>query len=123
MVFAAGQHLTASALNALVLTDTWNDMTLLNSWVVGVQPQYRIDPDGMVHLRGRVANGTNTVGTVIATLPAGYRSTISQRFVCGTGSTGTTYGCIQVEGDGDLVIAAAAGIASYNFDNIQYGTT
>lgn len=59
----------------------WNDMPLQNSWApyssvnvndVFQRPQYTKN-GGIVQVRGLIQSGTATAGTVIATLPAGYR--------------------------------------------------
>jgi hypothetical protein len=103
----------------------WNNLGLQNGWVSSLQPQYRLYPDGDVQLRGRIANGTNAVGTVVATLPAGYRLPAAQhgaRWVCGRSDATAQYGMIQVESDGDLVIAATPTLASLDLSGIRFST-
>lgn len=55
----------------------WTSLTLQNSWVayggIYASPQYTKGADGLVSLKGFIKNGTTTAGTIIATLPAGYR--------------------------------------------------
>lgn len=62
-------------------TITWNDLPLQNGWVsydslnvtdAFQRPQYTKN-GGIVQVRGLVQNGTATAGTVVATLPVGYR--------------------------------------------------
>jgi len=57
----------------------WLDMELQNGWVQSssldaVLPQYYKDSHGRVNIRGIIDSGTVTDGTLIARLPAGYRS-------------------------------------------------
>lgn len=56
-------------------TETWQNLTLNNSWVSDGSntAQYRLDADGSVYIRGRIKDGVSAGGTVFATLPAGYR--------------------------------------------------
>lgn len=57
--------------------ETWHNVALLNGWAnrgATFDPlQYRLLPDGTVHLRGTIAGGTSASGTQIGTVPAGYR--------------------------------------------------
>jgi hypothetical protein len=54
----------------------WLPLTLQNSWVVYDstfnQPRY-IRLGRVVYVQGLIKNGTTTVGTALASLPAGYR--------------------------------------------------
>lgn len=53
----------------------WNNLTLPAGWTADQPCQYKLFPDGMVRLRG-IANANVSpipAGTVLATLPAGYR--------------------------------------------------
>ena len=80
----------------------WITPTLLNSWVnydAGVETHaaYRIDDDGMVHVKGLVKTGTPPA--VIFTLPVGYRppghivfSTVSNE----------SFGVLRVLSDGSI---------------------
>ena len=60
-------------------TNVWQTPTLVNGWVNYGSPYtsagYTKDSNGVVHLRGLVKSGATTTGTVIFTLPAGYRPT------------------------------------------------
>lgn len=55
----------------------WNNLSLQNGWVwygtIYSTPQYTKGADGLVKLKGLIGSGTITAGTVIATLPVGYR--------------------------------------------------
>ncbi len=58
----------------------WTNMTLSNSWVTYqasplyyAQPQYTRAADCMVTLKGMIKSGVTTSGTIVTTLPVGYR--------------------------------------------------
>lgn len=54
----------------------WISATLLNGWVDGTLAtgaKYFKDEFGIVHLSGDIESGATTVGTVLLTLPTGYR--------------------------------------------------
>jgi hypothetical protein len=59
------------------LADDWNDMDLLNSWVIHggewQTPQWIMTPDGILHLRGLIKDGTTTAGTDIWEIPSNIR--------------------------------------------------
>lgn len=56
---------------------TWANLALQNSWVnyggIYSTAQYTKTSDGVVHLKGLIRNGTTPYGTLLATLPAGFR--------------------------------------------------
>jgi len=56
---------------------SWLDMKLQNGWVQYdggyFDPKYYKDPHNVVHLRGMIKSGTAAAGTVLFTLPEGYR--------------------------------------------------
>jgi hypothetical protein len=59
----------------LVTTDTWHDMTLLNSWTLGGggYARYMMGNNGNVYVEGdNVIPGTTTGGTNVWTIPAAY---------------------------------------------------
>lgn len=89
----AGQILTGGVM--IVSGEVWTAPTLLNGWTnLGTPYQtaaFRKMPDGNVQLRGVVANGTKTDGTVMFTLPAGYAPTKDEIVEAGNASaTGLT---------------------------------
>jgi len=79
-------------ISGIIIQDDWVAPTLLNSWVnygSGSNPAgYFKDKQGIVHLRGLVANG---VGTTIFTLPVGFRPTYVEfkSTVASAGGAGT----------------------------------
>lgn len=85
IVFAGGP-VTATAGTAakptVITTDTWQTMSLLNSWSLGGggYAQYKLEPDNRVSIRGaNVIPGTATGGTSIWTPPAAYNPSVTQR--------------------------------------------
>lgn len=56
---------------------SWSSLSFVNGWVnnggIYTTAQYTKSSDGLVSLKGLVRGGTATAGTVIATLPFGYR--------------------------------------------------
>lgn len=75
---------------------------LLNAWAVYgasfTPPGYYKDPDGVVHLRGLIKDGT--VGLVAFTLPPGYRPSGTLIF---SSITSTGAGRLDVLATGDVV--------------------
>lgn len=61
----------------IVNTESWNTLAGSNGWTpnVSLPLSYRKDPTGRVWFRGIIASGTLTGGTLIFTLPVGYRPT------------------------------------------------
>lgn len=93
----------------------WRSLSTLNSWVRYsnnyAAPEYCKDPFGFVHVRGVVASGTLTSGTVIATLPAGYRP--ESIMVFPAVNAGIALARVDVLPNGDIILGAAAGSATY----------
>jgi hypothetical protein len=90
----------------------WQTPTLLNSWVDFGNPYgptaYRKDLNGVVHLRGVIKDGTTTGGTVVFTLPAGFRpgANLEEIFVATTNPQNSAE--VVVEADGDVAIYGAS---------------
>jgi len=71
LIATAGTASTPS----LITTDTWHNMTLLNSWSLGGggYARYMMGNNGNVYVQGdNVIPGTTTGGTNVWTIPAGY---------------------------------------------------
>lgn len=74
------KKLAAEDPNAALTVETWHTLTLQNGWSTRAgyyAPACKLTPDGRVWLRGGLTGGTFTNGTIIATLPAGYRPAAS----------------------------------------------
>ena len=81
----------------------WTNLTLQNGWVVYpglTTPQYTKDTDGIVTVKGFIQSGTITSGTVIATLPAGYRP---KEVILLGGAAWDAYSRIDILPNGDIV--------------------
>jgi hypothetical protein len=85
-------------------TTAWAAPTLLNSWANfgsgHAEAAYRII-DGIVYLRGTISGGTATAGTVLFTLPTGFRP--ASRLLFATISS-TALGRVDVLANGDVEI-------------------
>lgn len=85
--------------------EEWNDATLLNSWVDygGSFPSagYFKDHTDIVHVRGLVKDGTTSTGTIIFTLPSGYRPANTLIFPT---ISNNALGQVRVDSDGDVMI-------------------
>lgn len=90
---------------------TWNALALLNLWVNYdtanyANPQYAKDSEGVVHLRGVIKDGTATAGTVLATLPVGYRPTKRHVFAI---VASEAIEVVDILTNGNIVLSTAAG--------------
>lgn len=99
----------------------WTALTLSNSWVdFGGSletAQYRKHLGGIVQLKGTIKDGTITAGTVITTLPAGFRPLKERRFSVSTDLT--RGGEARVHSDGTLTIEVGTA-AYYSLDHITF---
>jgi hypothetical protein len=70
--------------------EAWIEPTLLNGWVNfgsgNAIANYMKDEFGVVHLRGLIKSGTTTAGTVLLTLPLGYRPLLNTYFIVADGN-------------------------------------
>ncbi len=122
-----GQNFNARYKQAIITVpnEVWTTATLLNSWVSydsGTSyniPGYYIDPSGRVYLRGIAKNGTTTPGTVIFTLPVGYRPNKRTVFTT-TGGVGPDPVRIDVEADGDVIYVEGTANVYVVFDSINF---
>lgn len=129
-----GTPITAAALNNLetqydnVMTDIkvqppWINAVMQNSWVTNDSTPlaYQKDNMGYVHIRGSITGGGTANGTVIATLPAGYRPQFARHYNIAA-YTNTTYTpCeIVINTDGTIVINAGSGVWYPHLDLPEY---
>lgn len=80
------------------------------------------DATRYVHLQGMLSGGTQTAGTVLATLPAGFRPRAAHRFIQATG--GSAVAQIDVKPDGTVstllaLTSAAVSLAGITFRAYQ----
>jgi hypothetical protein len=99
--------------------NAWTTLPVAGAWLGTVE--YLVLPHNEVVFRGSLAGGANVVGNpLLAALPAAIRPMQTQRFQCPQGTNNTTDGRVQIDAAGGVVIAAAAGTASYWFDQVRY---
>lgn len=100
---------------------SWTNLALQNLWVwyggVFSTAQYTKSADNIVSLKGLIKSGTATNGTVIATLPVGYRP--KERLLMGTVSN-AAYGRVDVLPTGDIVVGGAVSNIWLALDGINF---
>lgn len=113
--------------NKTLTPSTWTTLPTNNSWVTRPSPYppigYRKLPDGTVEVRGSLRNGTTVSGTIVATLPAGFRPVGATIF---TGWSSGSVVPLVVTDDG--AITAYSGTGAINsgeitLDAIRFPTT
>jgi len=106
--------------------EDWIAPALLNSWVnyntATHQPAgYYRDPLGIVRMRGAMKNGTITSGTVLFTLPAGYRPS---KYIYGYGysydGAASSWAWFYIGSNGNVVIGGAASNVLVAIDGICF---
>jgi hypothetical protein len=107
--------------------ETWTALTLINSWVSYgngyANPAYRKNNFAEVELRGVIKSGVTTIGTVIATLPTGYRPQTSKSYsVASYDGTNSVVGRISVGTDGTIMFYGGSNVF-LSLDNIVIPTT
>lgn len=98
--------------------EAWNTATLQNGWTNnggGYAPlQYRLLPDGTVHLEGTIKPGTTTDGTTVTTLPVGYRPLYVIRRVPIQEKIATNM-MADIQTDGQVKVIGTAGATTVSF--------
>lgn len=101
----------------------WTDVVFnsANNWSNYGPPyanlQYTKSSDGVVTLRGAIKGGTTAEGTVVGTLPVGYRpSTLHQ----GSIESDTSAGRIDVDTSGNIIVKYNISSTFMSVDNITY---
>ena len=100
----------------------WQTASLGNGWVnyggTFATAAYMKDSLGFVHLKGAVKSGTTTVGTVLFTLPAGYRPA-QDNYYPGISSTAGNSGSFQIAPNGG-VLAISVNSGFFSFGNATF---
>jgi len=100
----------------------WTNLTLGGGWAhyTGdyTTPQYTKAADGVVTVKGLVRNGSTTAGTVLATLPPGYRP--AKRQIFPAIASGPLYARLDVEPDGDILINGVPNNSWLTLTNIKF---
>lgn len=129
--WAVGDPGTSSDLNTYVRDNAkflygdvaWTAATLQNGWVVfgatNPVPGYRLD-GAHVELRGAAKNGTLAGGTLLFTLPVGYRPALATSTV-GLAAGASFFG-INISNAGAVTIAAGASATAIQFDGMRFST-
>lgn len=105
----------------------WTNLPVVNGFTSGGStPQYRKDNNGWVRLRGQVSGNNIALGTIMFTLPAGYRPSSTgngdtYRFPTNSyNGSAEMYGCLEMRGNGN-VYAIAGGIAGwFSLDSVSF---
>lgn len=99
----------------------YQNATLANSWVnyggTNATAQYMMDSSGNVHLKGMIKDGVITAGTVLFTLPAGYR-TLEDFYH--TVSCNGAVGVVQIKSNGQVVTVNVSSNAWVDLGRIIY---
>lgn len=100
--------------------DTPHALELQNGWVNTAAPSdpvssYWLLPDGDVRVTGNIKNGTSAAGTVLATLPEGYRPRYNHSFpvyINKLPAAGSDVPNITVLPSGDVQLFGSSGLGS-----------
>lgn len=91
-------------LTGSIVQEAWNAAGFQNSWVnydgTHNPAGYYIDKEGVVHLRGRIKNGT--IAATVFQLPAGYRPPYTEYHTAGGSATPTE---VSIDSSGNVVVA------------------
>lgn len=96
-------------------------LTLANSWVsyLGAYSIQARKQHNQVQLNGLISSGTMTTGTVITTLPAGYRPGSTRWFSCPTNTAGQS-AVLYVQVTGDVTIQSCPSNGFLSLDPITF---
>lgn len=126
--YLVGSDPTVSG-NPPITPESWHIMTLQNSWTSGSgsgfdSPAYRIDALGNVQLKGLALAGTKTNGTVVATLPVGYRPAVIRQIICSADSNISPFLCIlHINTNGTITINGLGSGDAIGLDGLFYSLT
>lgn len=116
---------TAYFLNFTYLPDTytnWTTMSMSAGWVFYgsnfTTPQYTKSSDGMVTIKGLIKSGTTTAGTVIFTLPPGYRPAERQIYVAQ--ATGAGFARVDILANGQIQIQSGFSATWTTLDGLAF---
>lgn len=122
-VFATGEASAWMPIQAMFYAagkGSWNALVLQNSWTAYAgysAPAYTKSADGMVTLKGLVHEGVVTPGTVLATLPAGYRPSAT---VLGRVASSTGFGRVDVLPNGQIITGAGCSAGWIALESISF---
>lgn len=99
----------------------WQNLVLANGWNHHQQynnVQYCKSFDGVVYLRGTANKGKIAAGTVLGTLPVGYRP--SKSIYVSALNNSYTIAVLGIEPTGNIIIKANVDQTWLNFDNVSF---
>jgi hypothetical protein len=111
-----------------ITQDAWTAPTLINSWVdysATTTTRFRKDKEGYVHIEGWVKDGTFVNGTVLFTLPVGFRPAKDQYFAC-LHFGGGAYGLVGIQivaANGQVSVVNALGNSFVCLSGIVFSAT
>jgi hypothetical protein len=105
--------------------ESWHAMTLVNSWTHASAfdvPSYRMTAEGKVDLKGVASGGTHTSGTLVATLPVGYRPTVQRQLVASADGNVSPFCCVlHVATNGQITMFEGTSTADViGFDGLSF---
>lgn len=109
--------------------ESWHAMTLANGWAAAGgafdTPSYRITAEGKVDLKGVATGGTHAAGTVVTTLPTGWRPAKTRQLVASADGNTSPFCCLlQVAADGTIkIFQGASASAAIGFDGLSFYLT
>lgn len=110
-----------TAVEVLTASDAWAAPTLQNSWVNFGAPYANAGykrHHGIVLLRGVIKSGTLTSGTLLFTLPAGFRPASTLRTLVLSSTTPTV---VDISNNGEVRFSGAApSSASLSLDTVRF---
>jgi hypothetical protein len=93
---------------AIAAQEAWLPLTLLNGWVANgsgfANAGYRKNNNGEVEIRGLIKSGSVANGSIIATLPVGYRPATNRMYLVQSYDTGSAFSRIIIEATGNIVV-------------------
>jgi hypothetical protein len=105
--------------------ETWHAATLSNGWanVVGLDVlAVRKQPDDFVLFQGIIGSGTVADGTIVATIPAGYRPAKAKAFSVAAAGTSNPRARVNTDGTIQIFGGVTAG-QSISFEGCGYSLT
>ena len=109
---------TQEELGHVKLPENWIEATLQNDWT---QPgtstsrlSYYKDEFGTVTIAGQCTVGVDASGTVVTSLPSGYRPRASLPILIHNVSSGNTIGVLQITSNGELLVTSSSNISTGN---------
>ena len=105
----------------LTQSTPWQNLVLANGWNHHQQyenVQYCKSFDGVVYLRGTANKGKTAAGTVLGTLPVGYRP--SKSIYVSALNNSYTIAVLGIEPTGNIIVKANVDATWLNFDNVSF---